>query len=68
MSETAGDDEDLEPVRFILMQAEETFDSSVVTPAVLPESTSSWRVHSRSVSALIPRRPATAVIAAHCVG
>jgi len=26
MSEAAGDDEDLEPVPFILMRAEETFD------------------------------------------
>ncbi len=33
-----------------------------------PASTSAWRSHLRTVSALIPRWPATALIAAHSVG
>ena len=42
--------------------------SAVVSPGAFPSSTSTWRSHLRSVSALIPSRDATALIAAHCDG
>jgi hypothetical protein len=39
--------------------------SAVLTPGFAPSSTSACRSHLRSVSAVIPSRPATAVIAAN---
>jgi hypothetical protein len=39
----------------------------VGTPGAWPASTSAWRSHLRSVSALIPSRPAIARIAAYSV-
>ena len=45
-----------------------SFDASVVTPGACPSSTAAWRSHLRSVSALIPSRRATAVIAAYSEG
>src|SRR5258708_15519807 len=45
-----------------------SLDDSVVTPGAWPSSTAAWRIHLRSVSALIPSRPATALIAAYSDG
>ncbi len=45
-----------------------SLDDSVVTPGAPPSSTAARRIHLRSVSALIPSRPATALIAAYSDG
>src|SRR5258708_22278483 len=45
-----------------------SLDDSVVTPGAPPSSTAAPRIHLRSVSALIPTRPATALIAAYSDG
>ena len=54
--------------RFFRRSSRISADSALVTPGALPPSTSACRIHLRSVSALIPSRPETALIAAHCVG
>ena len=50
------------------LSARISLEASVVTPGAWPSSTAAWRIHLRSVSALIPSRPATAVIAAYSDG
>jgi hypothetical protein len=54
--------------RFFLFSSRICADSAVLVPGVFPSSTSAWRSHCRSVSAAIPSRPATALIAANSVG
>jgi len=54
--------------RFFLLSSRISADSLLVTPGACPSSTAAWRSHLRSVSALIPKRPATAVIAAYSDG
>src|SRR5258708_1063192 len=54
--------------RFFHRSSRISADTVLVTPAAVPSSTAAWRIHLRSVSALIPSRPATAVIAAYSDG
>jgi hypothetical protein len=53
---------------FLRFNARISIASPLVTPGRWPASTSACRNHFRSVSAFIPSRPDTALIAAHSVG
>jgi hypothetical protein len=54
--------------RFLRRSSRISAASPLDTPGAVPSSISAWRIHLRSVYALIPSRPETAVIAAHSVG
>jgi hypothetical protein len=54
--------------RFLRFRSRICADSAVLVPGVFPTSTSACRIHFRSVSGVIPSRPATSVIAAYSVG
>jgi hypothetical protein len=54
--------------RFLRFSSRICADSAVLVPGDIPSSTSAWRSHLRSVSGVIPSRPATAVIAAYSAG
>ena len=70
--ETRGRLEDLDSVcsssRFLRRSSRISLAASLDTPGAWPSSISAWRTHLRSVSAVIPSRLATAVIAAYSDG